>query len=96
MAEHLGAADGGDESATATILEHGHTFLDLLRLHIDKDDHVLFAMADQVVRDDDLVNLTKAYGEAESEPDYRDSFTRCRAIAEQLTKKYNVAKPQPA
>ena len=92
IAEHLDAADGGGEGATATILEHGRKYLDLLRQHIDKEDHCLFGMAEQVVRGDDLTDLTRAYGEAESEGDYQDTFTRCRAIADELAEAYNLPK----
>ena len=96
IAENLDAADRGEQTAMQTVLEHGDQYLNLLRSHIDKEDHCLFGMAEQVVRDADLTALVQAYRDAESETDYRDTFSRCRAIAEQLADTYNVPKPQPA
>ena len=96
IAEHLDAADRGDRSAAQTVLEHGREYLDLLRGHIDKEDQCLFGMAEQVIQGADLTALTQAYSDAESESDYRDTFARCRTIADQLADTYNVPRPQPA
>ncbi len=96
IAANLDAADGGDNGAGQTILENGKEFLDMLRNHIDKEDHCLFGMAEQVVQGAELESLKQAYAEAESDAGYQSTFDRCRAIAEQLTETYNVAKPQPA
>ena len=94
--ENLEAADRGNKDAIQTILEHGQEYLDLLRSHIDKEDHCLFGMAEQVIKGADLADLTQAYDDAESGSDYRETVTRCQAIADDLAKAYNIPKPQPA
>lgn len=96
IAENLDAADRGEKAATRTVLDHCQQYLDLLRNHIGKEDHCLFGMAEQVVRGADLTDLVQAYRDAESESEYRDTFSRCRAIADQLTDSYDVPRPEPA
>jgi hemerythrin-like domain-containing protein len=96
IAEHLDAADRGERAAIRKVLDHGDEFLELLRAHISKEDHCLFGMADQVVQGADLTALVRAYGDAESRSDYRETFSRCRVIADELTVMYKVPKPQTA
>jgi hemerythrin-like domain-containing protein len=88
IAGSLEAAAGGDADATRTVLEHGHRFLALLRAHIDKEDHCLFGMADQLIHDADLTALADAYRDAESDTEYRTTFDECRAIADRLAETY--------
>ena len=88
IAEHLDAADGGDAAAFRTVVEHGREFLDLLRNHIRKEDGVLFSMADQLIRGDDLTALNNAYSEAQAAPAYCETLNRCRAVADRLVDKY--------
>lgn len=48
MTDVLPDAESGD-AAAAVLLREGRSFLDLLRQHIMKEDHVLFEMADRMV-----------------------------------------------
>ena len=89
IAEHIDKADGGDVTATNTVLRHGADYLDLLRAHIGKEDHCLFGMADQLIQGEDLTVLNNAYEEAQAENGATD--TQCRAIANTLMEKYGVA-----
>ncbi len=88
IAGALEAADTGEASAIRTVLEHGQSYLELLRAHIGKENNVLFEMADQLVQGADLSDLVTAYDEAEKDPTYDDTYTRCRAIAKHLTETY--------
>ncbi|MHC4428287.1 MAG: hemerythrin domain-containing protein, partial [Planctomycetota bacterium] len=90
IAEHLDDAGAGDPAAIDVVLGQGRAFLLLLRAHIDKEDHCLFGMADGVIHGEDLVTLTGAYRSAESEPEYRATFSRCRELAERLAETYDV------
>lgn len=92
MTEHLAAADGGDSNAANLILEHGRQFIRLMHAHIDKEDHCLFGLADQLIQGDDLTELTVSYRDAEADPVYAETFAHCHAIADQLLEKYGVAK----
>ncbi len=49
MAEAVDGARAGDEAAVASLLENGRGYVDLIRGHIDKEDNVLFNMADNLV-----------------------------------------------
>ena len=88
----LDAAEGEDADAVNGVLLNGAQFLAMLREHIDKEDHCLFGMADQLIQSNALTELTTAYTEAEREPEYSATFNRCRAIANDLMEKYAVAK----
>jgi len=92
MADRLEAADGGDADAGKTLLDYGQTFLALLRQHIEKEDYVLFGMADQVTQGEDLSQLLTAYREAEEEDGYAATYSRCWKIAERLAESYGKPK----
>jgi hemerythrin-like domain-containing protein len=49
MAEALDGARAGDEEARARLSNAGRGYVDLIRGHIFKEDHVLFQLADQAV-----------------------------------------------
>jgi hemerythrin-like domain-containing protein len=88
IGDSIDAADSGDENAMQRIFYQGDAYIELLRNHIAKEDGVLFEMADQVVQGTELTQLTDAYAEAESDPEYVDTIRRCRAIAERLIQTY--------
>ncbi|MCP3962537.1 MAG: hypothetical protein GY719_32250 [bacterium] len=81
----LDAADAGEAGGVRTLLEKGGEFLEMLRAHITKEDHVLFEMADQLTRGDDLAALLADYSDAESEPEYCATYARCSRLAERLS-----------
>lgn len=49
MAESAASAGGGERPAGATFAAHARAYAVLLRSHIDKEDHVLYPMADRVL-----------------------------------------------
>ena len=49
MLEHLPQARAGETSDIKALIEAGRGYIDLLRQHINKEDNVLFMMADRVV-----------------------------------------------
>ena len=66
LARHMaGALDGaraGDPEAQATLRNAAMGYVNLIRGHIQKEDHVLFEMADQTVRGPTCRSLCTAYG----------------------------------
>ena len=88
ISEHLEAADTGDSDAVQIIFDHGRSYLNLLRAHIDKEDHCLFGMADQLIQGPQLTSLNQSYEETESEPEYCAKLKRCRANADTLIEQY--------
>lgn len=72
--EHVGAIAGavdayeaGDASAASTIARHALAYVQLLRQHIDKEDNVLFPMADSVLSPQDQRELEAAFQRVERE-----------------------------
>ncbi len=90
--QELPAADGGDPVSKQTVLDHGRKFIELMRGHIDKEDHCLFGMADEMIRNADLVELSEAYRSAETEPGYHSTLEHCRTLADRLGERYGVGK----
>lgn len=93
MFEALPAADQGDQTAILTLLSEGGSFLELLRHHIAKEDHVLFELADQLIDAPGSVQLSGAYAEADA--DAQAMLARCRATAADLCAQYGVSPPEP-
>lgn len=92
MARRLEAANRGDADAAKTLLDYGQAFLAMLRQHIEKEDLILFGMADQVTQGEDLSQLLSAYREAEEEDGYGATYGRCWKIAERLAAAYGKPK----
>jgi hemerythrin-like domain-containing protein len=90
MADDLDSADGGDAVSIERVLDQGQAFLELLRGHINKEDNILFNMADQLIQGGDLSQLAESYETAESEAGYQSTFGGCRDIADRLMEKYGV------
>jgi hemerythrin-like domain-containing protein len=61
------AALGTDPDAVKKIIESGRGYISLLRAHIDKENHILFPMADNVLTPEDQENLGKEFERFEAE-----------------------------
>jgi hemerythrin-like domain-containing protein len=62
MAGALDGARAGDPEAQARLLNAATGYVNLIRGHIQKEDHILFQMADQAVRGPACRALCAAYG----------------------------------
>lgn len=67
IAVALGKFNNGDSSAAKLIAEHLLAYADLLRSHIDKENNVLFMMADQILTPVDQEELYAAFEAIEVE-----------------------------
>jgi hemerythrin-like domain-containing protein len=88
VAAIAGVAERGDADAVQTILSEGEAYIDLLRSHIDKENNVLFEIAGQVIQGEDADILIGQYNELESDVEYVQTLSRCRAIAQRLIEAY--------
>jgi len=61
--EHL---EGGNPSATEFLLSHAGAYLAMLREHIQKEDDILFRIADEVIPPDEQRELLKTFEEHET------------------------------
>jgi len=91
MAESIDAAAQGETKAVQQFCRHARRYLDLLREHINKEDHCLYVMADNAFSDTDQQELLAKFEAAESheiEPGTQEKYLR---IADELADRYHIA-----
>jgi hemerythrin-like domain-containing protein len=67
MFDALGKIEAGDSSAQAVLCDNAKQYLRLLREHIQKEDEILFRMADEVISADEQKKLLAAFAQHEAE-----------------------------
>jgi hemerythrin-like domain-containing protein len=67
MFDALGKIETGDQRAQAALFENSRQYLRLLREHIQKEDEILFRMADEVIPEDEQRQLLKTFETHEAE-----------------------------
>jgi len=67
MFDALGKIAAGDPSAQAALCDNAKQYLRLLREHIQKEDDILFRMADEVIPEDEQKQLLKSFETHEAE-----------------------------
>lgn len=82
--EYLDAAVDGDESAARTVRFATREYVALLRLHIRKEDDVLFALADQILDPQRQAALMARFDHVETVDNEPGKHGRYVALAEQL------------
>jgi len=90
MAEHLEAAAEGDGPARATVVEHALAYADLLEAHIQKEDGILFRMADQVLPPEEHERLEEAYRTAIPNGADAGTGTRYEELARALCERWKI------
>ncbi len=90
MAESIDAAANGDVAAQKEFMRNAREYIDLLREHIKKEDHCLFAMANNVFTEQDQQNLSAAFENVEAEEIGRGVHEKYLKIADDLAKRYGV------
>lgn len=88
MEHEVGRQARGAPDAPARFASYARRFLDLLRQHIEKEDHCLFAMADQAFSEQDQAELLARFEEAEREVIGEDTKARYVALADRLAERY--------
>jgi hemerythrin-like domain-containing protein len=93
------AIDGPDRVSPDRALRfavHARTYVDLLRDHIDKENNVLFPMADGMFSAAEQVELLRSFGEVESHDLGAGTHERYLALADGLLARLGVTpSPQP-
>jgi hemerythrin-like domain-containing protein len=67
VADALPQASSGDASALTSVRSNLLAYVQLLRAHIDKEDNVLYPMADRLFTSEDQQVLTEAFEKVEAE-----------------------------
>lgn len=91
MAANIEAAANGDATALQVFSEAAYGYINLLREHIQKEDRILFPMADRFLNDEDQQNLLAEFARVESDHMGAGTHERYLKIAETLAAKYGVA-----
>jgi hemerythrin-like domain-containing protein len=90
MAEAIPGAAAGQAEAVAEFVSHARGYVGLLREHIEKEDHCLFAMADRAFSADDQQRLSDAFAHVEHHEMEPGTHERYLRIANELADRYDV------
>jgi len=88
IAANLELYDSGDTGAAKVIADSAAAYARLLRPHLDKEEEVLFAIAEEVLTDEDTAKLVVAFAQLEEEhlgPDGKDRYIE---LVEELESRY--------
>lgn len=94
MQSAIDAAAAGAVEAVESFREHAAAYVALLREHIQKEDHCLFSMADQLLSEEDQANLLAAFDHVESHEMGHGTHERYLAIADRLADRYCVPRTE--
>jgi len=90
MNENIAAAAHGDRRALESFAEHARGYINLLRAHIQKEDGVLFPLADEILTEAEQQSLLNNFDVIESEHMGAGTHEKYLNIVRDLTKKYGV------
>jgi len=90
MADNVSEAAQGNSDALSKFTQNAHGYVQLLRAHIQKEDGVLFPMANKILSEDDQKRLMKAFEAVESDHMGTGTHEKYIGIVVSLAKKYGV------
>jgi hemerythrin-like domain-containing protein len=90
IVEHLDAAAQGDQAAQTAVLENATGYADLLEGHIQKEDGILFEMADKILQPEVQTQLVEAYETAIPEGANADTGAHYEELARTLCTRWNI------
>lgn len=95
MRAALDSIERGELSRRTVFVRHARAYLDMLRQHIQKEDHCLFPMARQAFSPAELNSLADAFERIEHDdmpPHAHEDYLR---LADRLAEKYGVPRSAP-
>lgn len=90
MAGAIDEAAAGKPAALKTFSSNARSYVGLLRAHIQKEDHVLFQMADQTFSSEDQKDLMSRFERLESDDMGAGTHEKYLRLAGDLAERYNV------
>ena len=84
MADAIEGAAAGNREAVAQFVSNAQGYVGLLREHIEKEDHCLFTMANQVLTEDDQQRLLAAFENVEHEHMGLGTHEKFLSLADEL------------
>jgi len=91
-----GMATAAAKGAAKEFAGEARQFIEMLRQHIQKEDHCLFSMADQAFTPADQEKLLVAFEKVEAEDMRAGTHEKFLKLADDLANKYGVDRRQPA
>jgi hemerythrin-like domain-containing protein len=90
MDESIEAASEGDPAALGRFIHHARAYGDLLRNHIEKEDHCLYTMANQAFSEEDQQELLDAFEKVEAEEIGAGVHEKYLRIADELADRFGA------
>ena len=90
-----GAIEGaskGDADALQWFVQHGQSYIRLLREHIQKEDHCLFPSANRALKEPDQQQLLAAFEKMEAEERGAGTHEKYLALANRLADRFGVSR----
>jgi hemerythrin-like domain-containing protein len=94
MAVSLDSASRGDENAMKTFGKYAQAFISMLREHINKEDRILYSIADEVLTAEDQRELLLRFNKTEHEDIGEGVHQKYLDIAAALGDRYQVSLPE--
>lgn len=92
MEQAIDGAAAGDAKAVHEFCYQARVYIEMLRQHIEKEDHCLFPMADQVLTESDQQQQLDAFTQADERNGGDVRREMYRALADRLAERYGVQK----
>jgi len=90
MEEAIAAAAQGDGEALKRFASHANGYIEMLREHIQKEDHCLFNMANQVMSEEDERRMLSLFEHVEEDEMKAGTHEKYLRVAQTLAEKYGV------
>jgi len=90
IADHLDAATGGDDAARSVVLNYTMAYANLLTGHIQKENGILFNMADQMFTPEEQTRLEQNYLTAIPDGANAETGAHYEAIVATLCQRWNI------
>ena len=91
MSEAIAGATGGDDDQLSAFVSNARGYVNLLKSHIQKEDNVLFPMADRFLTGDDQEKLLADFHTVEHDHMGEGTHDKYLSIAKALAAKYGVS-----
>ena len=75
----------GDASAAADVVRNVYDYVNLLREHINKENHVLFPMADQIIPAETMKKVSEEFELVVTADESKGVHAKYKALAEKLS-----------
>jgi hemerythrin-like domain-containing protein len=96
MAATVEAASAGDPEALKWFVQHGQSYVKLLREHIQKEDTCLFPAANHRLAESDQQQLLAAFAKVEAEEIGKGAHEKYHALANELADRFGVPRVEAA